>query len=104
MAIRALPPAGGYQVRRRRCRMARANLPRSKGSGAHLLSFAPESHERLRRANGGTMQRRCRDDAERNAMSAWGIGVWEDDAAHDVILMFDKLRQAGSSAQEALQR
>jgi hypothetical protein len=37
-------------------------------------------------------------------MSAWGSGVWEDDAAHDVILLFDKWRAAGSSAQMALQR
>ena len=37
-------------------------------------------------------------------MNAWGVGVWEDDAAHDVILLFDQLRQAGSSAREALQR
>jgi hypothetical protein len=37
-------------------------------------------------------------------VGAWGIGVWEDDAAHDVILLFDKLREAGSSVREALQR
>jgi hypothetical protein len=36
-------------------------------------------------------------------MSAWGIGVWENDVADDVILMFDDLCEADSSAQEALQ-
>jgi hypothetical protein len=37
-------------------------------------------------------------------MSAWGVGVWENDAADDVVLMFEDLCEAGGSAQEALRR
>ena len=37
-------------------------------------------------------------------MSAWGVGVWEDDVASDVVIMFDDLREEGLSPQEALAR
>jgi hypothetical protein len=37
-------------------------------------------------------------------MGAWGVGVWQDDAADDVILRFEDLREEGYDAQEALRR
>ena len=37
-------------------------------------------------------------------MGAWGNGVWQDDAADDVVKMFDKLLAAGSTPSEAVQR
>jgi hypothetical protein len=37
-------------------------------------------------------------------MGAWGIGVWQDDVAQDVIVLFQDLRREGCSATEAVQR
>jgi hypothetical protein len=37
-------------------------------------------------------------------MSAWGIGVWQDDMADDVVLMFNDLCEEGYDAREALRR
>jgi hypothetical protein len=36
-------------------------------------------------------------------MGTWGIGVWQDDVAADVIVMFDDLLENGSTAVQAVE-
>jgi|GEM_PF-5228195 len=35
-------------------------------------------------------------------MGAWGNGVWQDDVAHDMLLMFDDLLETGATPAEAI--
>jgi hypothetical protein len=38
--------------------------------------------------------------AEARTTGNWGIGVWQDDVADDVVMMFDNLLDAGATALE----